>query len=225
MLSEILVRIKRDTEKRPIDKTVPNIREVKWVPPAPTLRALVKAGRLPLAGKIHLEHFADGQAERLALELDQLISWYAVYPDPENILSVGAALCRILRLHPGLRDSLLHHELMLLAMTKSCRLNEYIEARFDEDYAKRLKRLALEFNHLHLVGKLAFDKDCSERPDWEAALRLGLPNAAIDLLNIGMMQLCARGDHEFVRELYERTGKRLIEEYKDYNVYRIAAVL
>ncbi len=87
-------------------------------------------------------------------------------------------------------------------------------------YAKNL-----EVDHLKLVGELAYDNHCSERPDWEAALRLDLPNEALDLLNIEMMKLCARGDHEAVRELYEGTGKGLIEAYRDYDVDRIAASL
>jgi hypothetical protein len=182
-------------------------------------------GSLPLSGGTCLGNITHGQVEELSSQLTLLTDLYAELPDPVNIVSVGSALSRVVRLHPGLRSSLGHHESTLLAVTKSVEFNDQIEQTFDEEHAKRLKRWTLEFGHLYAVGKLAFDKSYSDQPDLGVALSLDLPNVAMNLLNIEMMQLCARGDYESVLMLFDTRGRWLIKKYEDYKVSRIAVSL
>jgi hypothetical protein len=189
-----------------------------------TLRGLVEAGRLPLAGETNLEHFVRRQGKNLTRAFDNLISSEAPV-DPLNVLSLGTSLSRMLRLYPELRASLFRFEKMLLAITRTPEFDDYINGKFEEDHAKYLRRLVLEFEHLHVVGKTQFDEDHTTRPNWEAALALDLPNIAVNLISTEVNQLCSLGHVESALDLYQRAGMRLVKKYYDFPIAHIAVAM
>jgi len=189
-----------------------------------TLRGLVEAGRLPLSGETNLEHFVRKQGKNLTRAFDNLLSYEAPM-DPLNVLSLGTSLSRMLRLYPELRASLLRFEEILLAITRTTEFDDYINEKFDEDHARYLRRLTLEFEHLHVVGKTQCNEDHTTRPSWEAALSLDLPNIAVNLISTEVNQLCSLGHVEAAIDLYQRAGTGLVRKYYDYPTARVAVAM